>query len=1065
MRLAETRLMPAADKPQVTYEEVLTQAGFFRQGQPIPGTTWSGDALRAAPSNGSASRPLLGDNTVERIDRAFRYQALLRPTARNGRLELTHLYELSGAPCVVFKRLSAEPSASALMDQLFAWQRTAWNHGRAPILWIVTPTQIRILNAYAHPPNPTPANLQRIEIHCFECIAEQLEELRTRASREAIESGRFWSDLGRSIDRRSRVDAQLIRDLSSAANRLEEHGLNLGEAHRLLLRTLFAGYLDARGWLRGDALHNRVGATSFQDALADPGKAQRVFEWLAETFNGDVFPPTGKSPTYTAAQLEWVRFLLAGGNPATGQQTLWPYDLSVLPVELLSSIYEEFAHALDPIQARARSTHYTPVNLVDLALSEAFDDSHFGNELPLSAQVLDLSCGSGVFLVEALRRLVGRRLAAGERWTRKLVRDTLYNQVFGVDVNAGAVHIAAVSLYLAALELDPNPWRGNGVKFDPLVRPVAPERCSQRSFFNLHAANAFDIEAAYNREKPFAEKAFDVVVGNPPWTRPRGARSAQEPSTEDERNHIAYCTARSIPLPYRKPPDQAFAWRATELAADRARLALFLSAQRFFSQQPASREASAALLRHFAPILVLNLSSLRREGIFPSATHPALLLIAKNCRPQAGESFTFITPLRQVSTRRNSLFSIQPDQIKEMGLGRAVSQEHALRAAVWGQARDLSLLEKLEDKFPSLEKSLASIEAKLKQGFIRGTKRKPVAEELLGRELPCLETEGFRPFELDTSELPPFRYTELERLRAPEIYRGPLLLIRMSPAGSRLVASTSQTDVMYSRRYCGATIGHPFSLWRDAMLGISSSLLGAYWVFMTSPEWGIERDNFYSADLLRLPVPLPAKQEDPMVKRVSQAAARCRRMARAHQEIPAEAWRDLNATVFDLYDLDDEERILVEDMVETTIDLYRKAENSRWMRPTPYEELAAYAAAFAGVVNGYLDVRGRVRLAAEIYALPRESPLRAVRFCIVPRGAAEPSPLRTVSISGMEPLLERIAELLPAPAHEKLLVQRHLRIYGDGELFLVKPYQRHFWTRSAGLRDADTVLAEHWRSR
>ena len=1048
--------MPATDTPHLAYEDILAHAGFFRQDQPLPDLMWSGDVLRS-----ELSRDEIAEH---RIERAFRYQALLRPVDQGGRLGLTHVYELSGSPCVVFKRLDAEPSATELTHQLFDWQRAVWNHGRAPVLWVVTPTQVRILDAYARPPNPDLENLSCIEIYRFERIAEQLDELRARASRDAIESGRFWSDLGKSIDRKSRVDAQLIKDLSSTAERLKERGLALGEAHRLLLRSLFTGYLHARGWLGQEAQRGLRHAANFHEMMGSPAETQELFTWLAETFNGDIFPSTEEIPAYTPEQLRWVQFFLQGGDPATGQQYLWPYDLKVLPVELLSSIYEKFAHALDPNQARARSTHYTPVNLVDLALSEVFDDSHFDNRLPLGAKVLDLSCGSGVFLVEALRRLVGRRLAAGERWTRKLVRNTLYNQVFGVDINAGAVHIAAVSLYLAALELDPNPQQGNGIKFEPLVRPAALQRRSQRLFFNLHAANAFDIEAPYNHEAPFAEKAFDVVVGNPPWTRPRGMRAAGGASAEEENRHIDYCTSRGIPLAYRNPPDQAFIWRATELAVTNARVSFFLSAQRFFSRQPASKKASRALLSHVSPTLLLNLSSLRRERIFPSSNHPAIMLIALNRQPRASENLTFLSPARQKTLRKNGLFSVDPDQVKILGLRRILSGDGTLRVGVWGQARDLALINRVRNDSLSLNESLSLAGSGLKQGFIRGTRRVPVPEEFLKRRLPCLEKQGFFPFAMDSHQLPRFGYSELEHLRDPKIYSGPLLVIKMSPERSRLAASICQDDLVYSRRYSGAQIRGSSSNWWSAILGILNSQLASYFIFMSSPEWGVERDNIYSDDLLHLPVPSAERQDDSLVQRVAEISAHLRQVARQHQEVPGDLLMDLDHAVFDLYRLDPEERILIEDMVSTTIDLYRKAEDSIWMGPACTDEVAAYAITFARVIDGFLKVRDQNRLAAEIYEVPQQSSLRVVRFAIAPQNTTDAPPQRIIPMQDLGSILDRIAELLPDSTRERVYVERHLRIYGDRELYIVKPNRRHLWTRSSGLNDADTVIAEHLRS-
>ncbi|HEX9735729.1 MAG TPA: N-6 DNA methylase, partial [Thermoanaerobaculia bacterium] len=581
------------------------------------------------------------------------------------------------------------------MARLFDWQRAAWNHGQASMLWVVTPTQVRVLDAYARPPaKPGRDGLERIEIRRFERIADQLEELRDTVSRQEIESGLFWRRAGRGIDRKNRVDRQLIQDLSGVAGRLCEAGLELSEAHRLLLRAIFASYLESRGWLTPQRLRPAVGVEGVQEALKKPQAAQRLFAWLAETFNGDVFP-AGRARPYSAGQLEELRFFLRGGDPKTGQRYLWPYEFDVVPVELLSSIYEEFAHALDPTAAKSRSTHYTPMNLVELTLAEVFDDDNFEDELPAEPRVLDLACGSGVFLVEALRRLVSRRLAAGAPLTRKLIRDTLYKQIFGVDLSAGAVQIAAVSLYLAALELDPNPHLGNGVKFEALVYPDDADKRSERRCFNLFAADAFDVEADFNRQAPFAEKSFAAVFGNPPWTRPRGARAAAGAAALDELRHVVYCREREISLPSQDPPDQAFAWRAADFAVEGARLGLILSARRFFSHHPDTVTARQGLLGRFVPRTVVNLAALHRERVFPTAIHPGMIYVAANQPGSPQSSFSYVTVERSKDFERHGTIEIGPELVKSLSSRRAIHEDDFLKIATWGNARDARLVEEL----------------------------------------------------------------------------------------------------------------------------------------------------------------------------------------------------------------------------------------------------------------------------------------------------------------------------------------------------------------------------------
>lgn len=177
----------------------------------------------------------------------------------------------------------------------------------------------------------------------------------------------------------------------------------------------------------------------------------------------------------------------------------------MIPVELISSIYEQFAHA-EPqtggkrTEALRNGVHYTRLSVVSLVLDEVMDGLS-GRE-----SVLDLTCGSGVFLVEALRRLVHLR-SQGQPPTRELIRSTLYGQVYGVDISEAAIRVAAFSLYLAALELDPDPQPPQSLKFQPLIGRtllVGDARTVER-----------DGDGKAVLATPTGLKQFDLIVGNP----------------------------------------------------------------------------------------------------------------------------------------------------------------------------------------------------------------------------------------------------------------------------------------------------------------------------------------------------------------------------------------------------------------------------------------------------------------------------------------------------------------------------------------------------------------------
>ena len=275
---------------------------------------------------------------------------------------------------------------------------------------------------------------------------------------------------------------------------------------------------------------------------------------------------------------------------------MFRFRYDAIPVDLISSIYQQFARSSAADEAHMQGLHYTPVELVHLTLDPVFES------LPATARAIDPTCGSGAFLVEAFRRLVWKR-AHGRPASRAVVREVLYKQLYGIDINKSALGIAAFSLYLAALELDEEPVTNIlDLKFDRLI-----------------GSTLFEADTV-NDELPvgISEHPFDAVIGNPPWTFVGQSKSLRKRKAGDD------STARP-----RRSPDQEFLLVAARLAGDAGRIGMIMKASPFFSKDQHAINAREALLRKLQPAALVNLSALRKEGLFPDATGPALLFFAR----------------------------------------------------------------------------------------------------------------------------------------------------------------------------------------------------------------------------------------------------------------------------------------------------------------------------------------------------------------------------------------------------------------------------------------------------
>lgn len=238
-----------------------------------------------------------------------------------------------------------------------------------------------------------------------------------------MDSGTLWtseSEIRNRIRKERRVDAFLIKSMCEAAKLLVNKGLPIDIIHALLIRSLFILFLEDKGASREAGLYETIKpkAKNYFDLLEDKESTYGLFRKLQEQFNGNITNLVeGEENRVMQEHLEVVRDCFLDGD-FNHQPRLFERDqlfnFKIIHIGLISEIYENFLGELK----HERSQFYTPFSLADTMLSEVLPTMKGGSRHPL----LDLSCGSGFFLVEGYKRLIWKVAAWGNYYGFQLIK-------------------------------------------------------------------------------------------------------------------------------------------------------------------------------------------------------------------------------------------------------------------------------------------------------------------------------------------------------------------------------------------------------------------------------------------------------------------------------------------------------------------------------------------------------------------------------------------------------------------------------------------------------------------
>lgn len=724
-----------------------------------------------------------------------------------------------------------------------ALHQAIWNFNESPIAIIVENNVVEIFNGFA--------------------IDENKQLLKRLGGNETLNdftyfelvTGKTWEKYNDDISYKNRVDYRLLENIEAVQKLLKEKGLTQTTANALLGKIIFFRYLIDRHvrlnyqekelWSNDDLCNCLSNRNEFIAFI-------RHIENKDTGFNGDMFR-ISESEFDTIGQdaLNVLIRLLRSDEISTGQQSLFNiYDFSILPIEFISNMYEKF---IGKENQETEGAYYTPTFLVDYIVSETI-----GKKLKESndynCKVLDPACGSGIFLVESLRKIIEKYIAINEITDtntddfRQTLKSIAQENIFGIDKDPSAIQVAIFSVYLTLLDYQ-KPADIGSFKFPNLLGT------------NFICSDTFDLDNKDLKALEDRKLHFDYIIGNPPWKGSGGdevARKYIKERKKEERDK-KYCIQVN-----NNELAEYFVFRASDFCQKETEVALVIHSMSLYNLN--SKDGYSPfrqyLLEEFHIKKIFELAAVRKEVFEKSndkAVAPACVLFYKYAKGENTNN-NVITHIALKPSRFFSMFkvlSVCSNDIQEVQQDRLKNYDWLWKVLVYGSYLDFNLIKRLKEK-PSIKSIIADDNRFISATGITFSKEKAKYDASGLRGMDFVDAYGVENFFINPQKVTPFQKDRLGRIRntKKDIFCAPMLLRRHGLDTKKLIfkSAISYKDVIFKKSLLS------IKAYREGDTNILKNIacifasdISSYLSIQTFSSVGIERENAKEFEILSLP--------------------------------------------------------------------------------------------------------------------------------------------------------------------------------------------------------------------
>lgn len=579
------------------------------------------------------------------------------------------VYVLNNMPFVLFfdKMINDNTSFKKVSKQV-------WN-AQIPVTIFCDESTVKIFNGLSL--NMTNYTLKQIETSSMtDCSGN------SNFSYWKISNPNFWNQYIQNYSG-TKLNQYLLDNISFLTNRLKKI-YHIPFATKLVLRLIFIRYLIDRGvdldYENFSADISRSQA-EFLKIVKNKTAIYNLFAHLKTKLNGNLFELGTEMdcPELTEDVFILLHQFFSGREILNSRQlSLFAlYDFNIIPVELISNIYEILLGEKKRDEDKA---FYTPNYLVEYILDKTVTKTLKEKS---SFVILDPSCGSGVFLVDSYRRIVQENL--GEKIycdNDTILTGLLKKNIYGIDNNEEAIDVTIFSLYLTILDY------------------IDPKNLSEFILPNLKGENLF-VSDFFDEEKlkPLTEKniAFDYIIGNPPW------------GDTNKGLHMSYCKQKGYDdMQQKNEISRSFVFRARDFCTIHTTCCFILPSKLLYNQKSPAVRFRKFLLKETEIQDILELSPVRKM-VFENANAPAVIVSFRyNSQNNLKHSFTYISLKPNIFFNLFHVICIEKNDIKSIPQSLLFDYDWAWKTIVYGFSHDIENIIRLKESYPAIKSILKS---------------------------------------------------------------------------------------------------------------------------------------------------------------------------------------------------------------------------------------------------------------------------------------------------------------------------------------------------------------------